>query len=102
MDFSPVIGFGVFCGIGKLLMYLFRKFPLSALMRKNKYTEQLLNCDLCLGVWTYFFLALILKFRWSEIPYPVLSEFFVGCMTSFISFVFSAGWSSLYQSYEVA
>jgi hypothetical protein len=61
---------------------------------KWKFLGELVSCDLCLGVWVYWFFALIFGVNlFYELGYiPILSELLTGAATSFVVHVFSIGW----------
>jgi hypothetical protein len=90
-----VIYYFAYAALGKLLIYLFQKFPLAqSLFNRRESLKKLYECDLCLGVWIYFFLALIVGvdkfYEWTYVP--VIIEFFIGAVTSFVIHLVSLGW----------
>ncbi|MHA2030830.1 MAG: hypothetical protein ACW99Q_15735 [Candidatus Kariarchaeaceae archaeon] len=90
-----MIYYFAYAAIGKLLIYLFQKFlPAQYLFNRRESLKQLYECDLCLGVWIYFFLALIVGidkfYDWTYIP--AITEFIIGAITSFVIHLVSLGW----------
>ena len=81
-------------------MFIWRKFPLSTKIgRKWPVMGKLFECNLCLGVWFYWGLALLLKIRLIDtINIPLVGEFLLGIVTSFIAWVFVTGWNSLFTT----
>lgn len=92
-----MIYYFAYAALGKLLIYLFQKFPLTlSLSKRSEFLKQLFECDLCLGVWIYFFLALLFGtdkfYDWTYVP--VITEFVIGAVTSFVMYLISIGWKS--------
>ncbi len=98
-----------FAVVGKLLIYLGQKFPktklpiIGNLFQKGKFLEQLFVCDLCLGVWIYFFLALLMKISivYELTAIPILSEFLTGTIVSFMVHLISIGWNEKFGTIVV-
>lgn len=96
----------LFALIGRLLVFLFQKFPkdklpfIGKLFQNGKFLEQLFACDLCLGFWVYSGLAFIINVNVAEEWFyiPVFSEFLTGAVISFIMHLISAGWEARYQN----
>jgi len=96
----------IFALVGKLLVFLFQKFPkhtlpiISKLFREGRLLDDLFSCDLCLGFWVYFGLSFVFEINvvgeWFYVP--VLSEFINGATVSFIMHLISAGWESRYSN----
>ena len=90
----------VFLLIGKLVLYLARKSPyLKGLETKGDFLKGLVTCDLCLGVWVYFALSLVMGHVWfMDVFYtPILSEAITGALASFVVYVFTNGWNTLFR-----
>lgn len=88
-----------YAGSGILLIFLWRRFPLSAKIGKRwPILQELFDCNLCLGVWFYWILALLLKIRLIDTNIPILGEFLLGTLTSFLAWVFVMGWNSLFRT----
>jgi hypothetical protein len=84
--------------IGRLLMFLWHKQPLSGwLGSKSKHIYNLFECDLCLGVWAYSILAIIFNLKLVETGIPILGEFMLGCVTAFIGHLVRIGWQTQYS-----
>lgn len=88
----------VFAAVGKLLVFLWQKFPLPKFLAR---LEKLHDCDLCSGVWIYCALAVFFgvdiiqdTFGYSV---PILGSLVTGAITSFVVSVFSAGWNSKFE-----
>ena len=112
-----MLEFIVYALIGKLLIFLWQQFPLSDyLSSKWKPLQKLFGCDLCLGVWIYWFLALFFEeanpFLYmvdkylNVYIYPaafifVFTAFLTGAITSFIVHIFSLGWNTKFQVIEI-
>ena len=95
----------VLAGIGKLAMFLWKKAPyqgyIARLPRVGKFFKELFACELCLGVWIYWLLGFIWQMNFMGVTLPVLSEFLDGIVISFIVWVFSAGWQTLFQNFVI-
>lgn len=94
-----VLEFLAFAGLGKILMYVFRKFPLVRDIQGN-FWKELIDCDLCLGVWMYIGLARLLSFDiyYYYFSYPdILGYLFTGITTSFLTWIFVTGWNANFQ-----
>jgi hypothetical protein len=88
--------------IGKVCIYTIQKFPLVQKI-KMPFLNQLFNCNFCLGVWVYFFLAAIFRvalFR-TVFYFPVVSELATGAMISLAVHLFSIGWSEWFGTLVV-
>lgn len=86
--------------LGRLLMFLWRKQPLSGeIAKRSTYFEAMFDCDLCLGVWTYFLLFLLFKIKLIEqVNIAVLNEFLSACVLSFIMWLVGYGWQTAFGS----
>lgn len=91
--------FVLFSGLGKLLMFIFRKFPLTEkIASKNTTLQTLYTCNLCLGVWFYTFMAFVLNYNaFPEIKNKTFGKFVTGCFTSFINWLFWNGVDSQFR-----
>lgn len=90
----------LYTGIGWLLLFLWKKQPLSlALAKRSAYLEAMFACDLCTGVWLYFFLALAMRINLLDWFYlPGLSEFLTGCGVSFLRWLMRLGWDAMFRT----
>ena len=88
-----LVEFAIYASVGRILIYIIRKFPLTFwVVRKWDYLNDLVNCDLCLGVWVYWGLALIVGANVINTHYvPIISELITGAVTSFLVWVFVDG-----------
>jgi len=82
-------------GLGELLMFLWNKQPLSKFISsKSNFFKEMFECDLCLGVWAFWILALIFG-AYAFDPYiPVFSEFIFGAIMSFFAHLVRIGWQT--------
>jgi hypothetical protein len=88
--------------IGKVCIYTIQKFVSTnklvqqiKIRRLNQFFGSLISCNLCLGTWVYFFLALVFRvalFK-SEFYFPVVSELATGAAISLVVHLFSIGWN---------
>lgn len=93
-----------FAVVGKLAIFILQRFPFRKLpligrwFEDGKFFSELFECDLCLGVWVYSALAILLQFNIFGImsDIPILSWILTGMATSFIMHVFSTGWKALF------
>lgn len=91
----------VYAAVGKLLIFLLQKFPPAKTIAERLKITKLYECDLCLGVWIYWFWAFIFRVNVFWFYIPVVSEFLTGCVTAFIVHLISLGWKSEFMVYEV-
>ena len=99
---SQIIGFLL---VGRLVIFVLQKFPfrkvifIGRLFEEGKFLEQLFACDLCLGLWTYFLLALLMKMNivYELTSIEVLSQFLTGAIASFLVHIFSLGWHTKFS-----
>ena len=92
-----MIEYFTFALVGRLLIYLVQKFPLTDyLSSKSKFLDELFSCDLCAGVWVYWILGLIFKIRILDVGIFGISEFLTACITSFVMYLVSSGWQETF------
>ena len=100
-----MLSFFAYLALGKLLIFIGQKFPfyklpiIGRLFDEGKFLEQLFACDLCLGVWVYFLLALLMKMNivYELTSIEVLSQFLTGAIASFLVHIFSLGWHTKFS-----
>jgi hypothetical protein len=85
--------FIVYAVVGKLFIYTLQKFPVLR-DTKNKFLLELIQCDYCLGVWVFSFLAWLFQLTlFREYIYcPFISELATGVIISFLVHLISIGW----------
>ena len=95
--------------IGKLLIYLVQKSPYGNFIGKiigredvRRFLQELLSCDLCLGVFVYAILAWIMKTNIINIYVPVVSELITGAGMSFIVHLLSIGWREKFSIIHIS
>ena len=102
LSVEPISAFLLFCAVGKLLLYLFQKFPpAEKIFERWQTTKQLFECDLCLGVWVYGGLSWLLQIYVFSGYIPVLSELITGAVCAFLMHLISLGWQTKYSIIEV-
>ena len=85
-----------FAAVGKVLIFVWQKFQFPF---KNEWLEKIHDCPLCSGVWIYSVLAvgfnvdIFADFFRSTI----ISQVSTGILTSYLVWVFVAGWKSLHE-----
>ena len=105
MASSPVVNFFLLLGLGYLLMWLFKKQPLSygiarwldKKLQIHSFVD-LLDCYLCLGVWSFSVLSWLFKFTIISIGIPILEFVVTGCVMSFIGYLIFRGWESSFMN----
>lgn len=90
----------MFALVGKLLMFVVRKFP-PVRDVKNKFLRELIDCDLCLGVWTYTILSFITDYIFEYTSVPIIEQLITGAGTSFLVFLIVLGYQSQFSVIEV-
>lgn len=87
--------------IGKLLIFLWMKFPLPEKIENIKFINSLHNCGLCSGVWIFTLLAFFVNtdilYSQFGVEVPVIGEIVTGCVTSYLVHIFSAGWNEVHN-----
>lgn len=95
---SPLSNWIIFLLLGRVLIYLWQQFPLPEI---NRTIDKLHNCDLCSGVWIYGVLSFCMQLSLLEVLgfqyVPVVSEIVTGGMTSFVVWIFVAGWKEKFS-----
>lgn len=87
--------FVLFLALGKLVMYLARKAPYKNWV---PFLKELFDCELCLGVWVYFFLSLVLHLHLEfATAYPLFSAAMTGAVASFVMWVWTDGWNAKFR-----
>lgn len=85
---------------GRLIILLFDTSPLSGWLKSlNKTLDTILSCHLCSGFWVYLLMYLFLDvegilFTKNKIFCAIISA----ALTSFIVWMFEAGWKSKYTN----
>jgi hypothetical protein len=88
----------IFAVIGKILIYLWMKFPVGFFT--HRFIE-LHECDLCSGVWIYCILAVffgvdIIQDTFGHTIF-ILGSLVTGAITSFVVHIFSIGWKTKFE-----
>jgi hypothetical protein len=96
--------FVVYCLVFKTVLWVGQKasksyLPLIKHDKLRGFLEQLVSCELCFGTWIYtlgaFLLHINVLYEYGYVP--VINEMITGIVTSFILWVFTAGWNSKFQ-----
>ncbi len=90
----------IYCLVSYLLLYMAKKFPpIIWLGNRTEVLGKLIECNLCFGVWISFIVALLLQVNFFHGWFYIVgvSEFITGTITSFILYVFVAGWDTLFR-----
>lgn len=89
--------------LGRLLMFLWLKQPVSQwIASKIPVIKAMFDCDLCLGTWTYWLLAILFnKTLFEGFNIPILSAFFVGVFMTFIAYLVRIGWEVRFTEIHV-
>lgn len=99
----------IYAGLGKLIIFFAQAFPfqkiaiIGKLWERDRFFGKLFACDLCLGVWIYWLLAILLKVNiYEEFGYiPIIFEFFTGATMSLIMHLLSLGWNTKFSVYKI-
>jgi len=86
----------VFAVIGRVLIFVWQRLHLPF---KSEWFEKLHTCSLCSGVWIYSILAVSFKVDiFSDLFQPsFVGQVSTGILTSYLVWVFVAGFKSLHQ-----
>ena len=94
-----MIEFFQFALTGRLFIFLLRKFPpFRSIMGKREFSQELYDCDLCLGFWVYLALAPFFKIKIDTIENKVVRNTVLAGVTSFLMFLISAGWRENFEN----
>jgi len=88
---------------GRLIIYLIQRLPFIDFSWDS--LDELFHCDLCLGVWVYWFLAWIFDIEifslWFSNVNTVFAYFLTGTVTSFIMYLVALGWKDQFSVLEI-
>lgn len=98
----------IFAAVGKLIIYLWMKFPLPQTILDNiqekyiyQFIKQLHECDLCSGTYLFtilaFFMRIDMLVDFGFWHVPIVSEFVSGAISSFMVHIFSIGWKTKFE-----
>ena len=97
--------------IGKLFIYLFQISPYPKLIirlfkgKEGGFLDKLFSCDLCLGFWIYFFLALVFQYANVDVNIikivPVFDQIVTGAFTTFVIHLVSIGWKDKFGTFVI-
>ena len=95
-DLRKMLNWLIYAGIGKLLIFLWMKFPLPQKIEKIKFIKSLHECGLCSGVYIFTLLALSMNmdilYSWFGFRHvAIIGEIITGCLTSYLVHIFSLG-----------
>lgn len=96
-----IVVFGIYGAVGRILMIFIRKFPPLVWFAEKIHFP--VDCDLCLGFWVYFGLALMfgLDVFYPAQYIPILSEAITGAVMSLLVNLIRIGWNSEYRIMQV-
>jgi hypothetical protein len=87
--------------VGRILIFIIQRFPYTERITRHILPD-VEKCSLCLGVWVYWGLAFLFKTNILEQTYlPIVSELVTGMVTSFLVWVFEAGFKDYFGVIEV-
>jgi len=104
-----MIFYFTYCAVGRICIFFLQRFPFQKLwligtwFQKGGFLHDLFECDLCLGVWTYWVLAFFFKLNLLQDVFyvPGLSELITGGITAFLVHVFRLGFEAKFSVIEV-
>lgn len=91
----------LFLGLGRLIIFLAQKAPY---FKSNRFLNDLISCDLCLGVWVYTALSLVLNYNlfYHDFPYmPIFSECMTGAVAAFVMWLLREGWNAKFREFRI-
>lgn len=96
---NMLVEFFTFVGVGKLFVFLLRKFPpFRDIMGKREFSRELYDCELCLGFWIYLFLSPFFKIKINPINNRLLNNTVLAMITTFMVFLISDGWRANFET----
>ena len=66
-------------------------------MGKWEYSQELFDCDLCLGFWVYLALSPFFKMKIDMIENKVVRNTVLAGVTSFLTFLAAQGWKEHFE-----
>lgn len=99
----------VYGAIGRICIFFLQKFPFSKLpilgswFNERGFLYELFQCDLCLGVWVFTFLAWAFKLNLLQPIFymPFVSELLTGATMSLIVHLIRVGFETQFSVIEV-
>ena len=95
----------IFAVVGRLLILLGMRFHLPERIEKIQWIALLHGCSLCMGMWIYSGLAYFMKIDMlTEFHFwyvPVISELVTGAFTTFVVWIFEAGYRERFLNITV-
>jgi hypothetical protein len=90
----------VYLAVGAVLIFVWRKSPYSRwLSKKSTFLKELQDCNLCIGFWFYFILAIVMQINiFTEFYLIVVNQFLSAVVTAFFFYVLHAGWDTLFRN----
>lgn len=90
----------IYLAVGAVAIFIWRKSPYAKwLASKSTFIDDLQNCNLCIGFWFYFLLAIVMQVNvFSEFYVVIVSQFLSAIITTFFFHVLYAGWNALFTS----
>jgi len=96
-----VIEFLVFLASGRLLQFFAKRFPpLRDTAQKREFTKELYECNLCSGVWVYFFLSLFTDID-MKIKNKLVGKLILACLSSLMAYLISLGYEEAFGKYVI-
>ena len=96
---NMLVEFFQYLFIGKLFIFLVRKFPPAIhLSQRAEFSKELFDCDLCLGFWTYLALSPFFKIKIDTIENKAVRNTVLAAVASFLMFLISAGWRENFEN----
>ena len=95
--------------VGRLAIFIIQKFPLPKLpfigyyFKEGRTLRELVDCDMCFGVYVFTFLAFILRMNFIQEMFGskgliVIDQILTGMVASFVCHIFRIGWNTKFQN----
>jgi len=92
----------IYAVVGRLLIFLGMRLHLPERIENINWISQLHMCSLCMGVWIFtilaYFMGIDILNSWFGFPHiAILGEIVTGSLTSYVVWIFVAGWNSVHD-----
>ena len=91
----------IFLFFGKVVIYFLQTFPPIRKIKWN-FLQELINCDLCTGVWCFTTLCFVFRVSLVDPHFPIVSELITGAFSSLLVHLVSIGWKEKWSVIHIS
>ena len=90
----------IYLALGIAIIFVWRKSPYSKWIgQKSTFLKDLQACNLCIGFWVYFILAIVMQINILTEFYLIgVSQFLSAVVTATFFYILAAGWDTLFRN----